>query len=170
MSTRINISQAAKLYGIDRSTIYRDRDQGLISLDKDHKGKPYVELSELIRAYGEPPKQTGSEDRKVHSDDFNVCEDSETTSRFADYILAKQYDAVVESLKRENETLRSQIRFLEENYTENRQQVRQLLEQQKEFIEISKTKETLLLTYHKKEEDQRSSEKRGFFNKLLAKV
>ncbi len=49
---RMNIHQAAKAVGVARSTLYRDIQEGKVSVGKDGRGKPYVDVSELERAYG----------------------------------------------------------------------------------------------------------------------
>jgi chromosome condensin MukBEF ATPase and DNA-binding subunit MukB len=50
---KLSISQAAKLADIERSTLYRKRDKGEISFEKDRKGNTVVDLSELGRVYPE---------------------------------------------------------------------------------------------------------------------
>lgn len=49
--TRLNMTQAAKLAGISRNTLHTKIKKGIISKSKDSKGKPYIELSELLRIY-----------------------------------------------------------------------------------------------------------------------
>ena len=48
----INLTQAAKLTGKNRSTIWRHIKRGKLSSRKNHDGKPMVDTSELIRVYG----------------------------------------------------------------------------------------------------------------------
>ena len=52
--TKFNISQAAKNFDKDRSTIQRHIKQGKLSYDIDRVGHKVIDLTELIRAYGEP--------------------------------------------------------------------------------------------------------------------
>ncbi len=49
------ISQAAKLYGKARSTIHRAIDAGRLSCSVRGDGVRVIDLSELIRSWGEPP-------------------------------------------------------------------------------------------------------------------
>lgn len=51
-SMKVNISQAAKMAQVDRSTFYRHVKEKGISLDKSNPKRPQVDVSELIRAYG----------------------------------------------------------------------------------------------------------------------
>lgn len=49
------IGRAAKLYGLHRSTLYEAVSKGRISTGVDGKGQRVIDLSEMIRVYGEPP-------------------------------------------------------------------------------------------------------------------
>lgn len=93
MATKLKISQAAALYQKSRNTLYQAIQKGILSKDQDG----LLDLSELIRVYGEPktsPKSVKSvnvtQERAEHS--------QETTTA--------QLLAV---LKRENELLRQQL-------------------------------------------------------------
>lgn len=49
--TQFNITQCAKMAGVNRKTIQRKVSAGLLSAKNDANGKPYIELSELLRVY-----------------------------------------------------------------------------------------------------------------------
>lgn len=50
---KVNISTAAKLAGISRVTLYKKHIQtGQISVDKDPRGRPVIDTSELLRVFG----------------------------------------------------------------------------------------------------------------------
>lgn len=49
---RYSVSQAAKIIGTSRQTIYRHIDSKPISVEKDENGNQYIEASELMRVYG----------------------------------------------------------------------------------------------------------------------
>lgn len=51
--TRLKITEASKLYGMARSTIYRKIKDGELSIDTDKK----IDLSELMRVFGAIPSQ-----------------------------------------------------------------------------------------------------------------
>ncbi|WP_299316519.1 hypothetical protein [uncultured Halomonas sp.] len=53
----LNLSQAARLYGKSRMTLHRHCGSGRISSRLSHDGQRLIDLSELIRAYGEPPNR-----------------------------------------------------------------------------------------------------------------
>lgn len=50
--TRLNLTQAAKAAGITRRTLYNHINQGKVTASRDEKNNPVIDVSELIRAYG----------------------------------------------------------------------------------------------------------------------
>ena len=48
----------AKLYGLHRSSLYQAVDEGRVSVEVDGKGQKVIDLSEMIRVYGEPSGST----------------------------------------------------------------------------------------------------------------
>ncbi len=51
---KISISEAARMVGISRSALYRSYIKiGKITVERDIDGKPMIDLSELIRVFGE---------------------------------------------------------------------------------------------------------------------
>lgn len=50
---KLNLSQAAKIVGKNRTTIWRHISSGKLSAERDRDGLPFVDTSELIRVYGE---------------------------------------------------------------------------------------------------------------------
>jgi len=51
-NTQLNMSQAAQAVGITRRTLYNHVKQGKITTSRDKKNNPVIDVSELIRAYG----------------------------------------------------------------------------------------------------------------------
>lgn len=51
----LNLSQAARLYGKSRMTLHRHCRSGRVTSRVSDDGQRLIDLSELIRAYGEPP-------------------------------------------------------------------------------------------------------------------
>lgn len=50
--TRLNLTQAARAAGITRRTLYNHINQGKVTASRDEKNSPVIDVSELIRAYG----------------------------------------------------------------------------------------------------------------------
>ena len=53
----LNLSQAARLYGKSRMTLHRHCGSGRITSRLSDDGQRLIDLSELIRVYGEPPNR-----------------------------------------------------------------------------------------------------------------
>lgn len=53
--SKLTLGRMAKLYGLHRSTLYEAVEKGRVSAGFDGKGQRVVDLSEMIRVYGEPP-------------------------------------------------------------------------------------------------------------------
>jgi len=51
-NTQLNMSQAAQAAGITRRTLYNHVKQGKVTTSRDKKNNPVIDISELIRAYG----------------------------------------------------------------------------------------------------------------------
>jgi hypothetical protein len=58
---RLNVSQAAKAVRKARSTINRDIDHGKVSVTRNGKGQPFIEVAELERVYGSVNIETVTE-------------------------------------------------------------------------------------------------------------
>lgn len=51
---KVTVSEAARLVGLARQNLYKNYiNEGKISVDRDHLGKPKIDTSELIRVFGE---------------------------------------------------------------------------------------------------------------------
>lgn len=94
MATKLKISQAAALYQKSRNTLYQAIHKGVLSKDQDG----LLDLSELIRVYGEPKKSPKSvKPIDVQPERAEQPQDTTTASQLLDV------------LKRENELLRQQL-------------------------------------------------------------
>jgi len=72
-NTQLNMSQAAQAAGITRRTLYNHVKQGKVTTSRDKKNNPVIDVSELIRAYGNVslpvkkiPKVTHHENTQVN--------------------------------------------------------------------------------------------------------
>ncbi|MCM5705842.1 helix-turn-helix domain-containing protein [Larsenimonas salina] len=54
---QLTIGRMAKLYGLHRSTLYEAVAKGRVTAAINGKGQKILDLSEMIRVYGEPPGQ-----------------------------------------------------------------------------------------------------------------
>ncbi len=54
---KMTVGRMAKLYGLHRSSLYEAIDKGRVAYSVDGKGQRVIDLSEMIRVYGEPKGQ-----------------------------------------------------------------------------------------------------------------
>ncbi|MGO2383076.1 helix-turn-helix domain-containing protein [Vreelandella zhanjiangensis] len=66
---QFTITEAAKIYGKQRKTLYRHIDSGRLSAGVRGDGKRVIDLAELIRCYGEPPGKIPTSDTHSTRDD-----------------------------------------------------------------------------------------------------
>jgi hypothetical protein len=77
---RLNVSQAAKAVGKARSTLNRDIDAGKVSVTRNVKGQPFIDVAELERVYGRmvqtltDPVPIGHAETSQNSDNVAVAE------------------------------------------------------------------------------------------------
>lgn len=72
MVAYVSLSEAARLAGISRSTLYERIKNGQLSTTRSHNGKPTVQISELIRVFGDALQLPDSvkQARTVESDTY----------------------------------------------------------------------------------------------------
>lgn len=70
---KLNLSQAAKVVGKNRVTLWRHINSGKLSAERDREGNPLVDTSELIRVYGElkAPATQGNKRKQHHETPSN---------------------------------------------------------------------------------------------------
>jgi hypothetical protein len=117
---KLNINQAAKSINVARSTLYRDINNGKVSITKDAKGRSFIDVSELERVYGEV-----------------------TLSDMSESVPIQQSDTVEKDtlLQREIELLREHIDILKDERDDLRQRLNAEAEERKKL--------TLILTHQK---------------------
>ena len=99
---KLNLSQAAKATGKNRTTIWRHINSGKLSAGRDRDGLPFVDTSELIRVYGELESiATGEVEKKPH----------QATPSYEDLI------AIVDLLRKEQAEMKAQIEKLTNRLT-----------------------------------------------------
>lgn len=111
---KVNVSEAASLVGVARSTLYSYIRSGKISTEKDAIGRPQIDTSELIRVFGDI-KDNGEDNKN----------DTEIMHDVAESIKENA------TLRAENEALRELLRVRESQileYQDRESWLRQRLE------------------------------------------
>lgn len=98
---QFTITEAARLYKKQRKTLYRHIETGRLSCGYRGDGTRVIDLSELIRCYGEPPQALPAND--THSTRDTAASDTLITRALLDELRA---------LRLEVEQLRADLRRL----------------------------------------------------------
>jgi len=157
---KVSISKAADMVGVTRATFYRHVDDKGISVERDADGSnPRVDVSELIRVYGDRVRPEGH-GRKEDSD-----ETGDTIQPIQDNTGGRGLEIAVEL-----EVLRERIDNFQkerEQSKEERDRERQLLTEQIEMLrarliesEQQQKRLTLLLTSDKETVGKQEHEKK----------
>lgn len=154
---QVSISEAHKLTGVSRSTIYKDIENGTLSVTTGARKKKTIMVSELQRVYGDLKTPT-KKDKK------NVSQNVSHVSKSSDNSRASQIEQVA-VLQERIESLRKNVSDAEliiEDLKQERKKGRDLYQEQIETLKeaLDKAQEgqnrlTLLL------EDQSSSKSKA---------
>jgi len=97
---KVNLSEAASLANVARSTLYSYIRSGKISVEKDSIGRPQIDTSELIRVFG-------------------VLQDNRKDTEITQDVVTIQSE--ISALRAENEALREMLRIREEQLREHQE-------------------------------------------------
>ena len=119
----VSVSQAARLAGISRQHLYRKYIKpGEISVQRDEKGDPIIDTSELLRVFGVLEGDTSGDDNKLQK---------ATQEKYSgDSALVTELQAKLQVLQAENNALQARVEDKERNLEDVRQALR-LLEDQR---------------------------------------
>ncbi|MBU2788074.1 helix-turn-helix domain-containing protein [Acidithiobacillus sp. VAN18-1] len=73
--SKLTITEAAKVVGVSRMTLYKHIKSGRLSVEKDQFGKPNIDVSELIRVFGELRGDVGHDLSDVDSQNMTLQAD-----------------------------------------------------------------------------------------------
>lgn len=115
---RVSITQAAKLAGISRASLYKSYlEKGAISVSKDSSGKKYIDTAELLRVFGE-----------LKGDSIGVTVDNSPIDKNSQQLTAKKTvdNLSAVALSTENELLRQQLLDAREREQFYQEQIKEL--------------------------------------------
>lgn len=141
--TKLSISDAAALYKKSRATIYKDIKNGNLSRDTDGN----IDLSELIRVYGEPKKQNKKiriQERPIQISNTEEYNQENTISELKNQIhfLKQQLEKAEDREQKANERIDTLLTLIEMKQPEEKIQPvikKEETESEKKIIEEVKT-------------------------------
>jgi hypothetical protein len=109
---RLNVSQAAKAVGKARSTLNRDIDTGKVSVTRNGKGQPFIQIAELERVYGRLDIQTLSRPVPIGQPEAAPKQDNVAANETA--LLRERLSALEQERDRERQQLTDRIDDLQQ--------------------------------------------------------
>jgi hypothetical protein len=116
---RLNVSQAAKAVKRARSTLNRDIDNGKVSVTRNGKGQPYIDIAELERVYG-------SVDIRTVTEDVPIGQLGTPRNDNSDRALIREIEVLRERLADKDGVIDDLRRRLDQSEQERREKDRQL--------------------------------------------
>jgi excisionase family DNA binding protein len=112
--TQVTITEAAQMVGIQRSTFYRHIEEKGISLIKTPGTHPKVDVSELIRVYGDKVKITSSDTTKIEQTPLKKSSDETKTdgANESEKHISEKLSILEKERQREREQFNDQIDHL----------------------------------------------------------
>jgi len=109
--SKLTIGRMAKLYSLHRSTLHEAVAKGRVTAGHDGKGQRVIDLSEMIRVYGEPPGRPTPEPY-TQPPEFDTCPTpadapSDTPTGWAEMVIELRL------LREEVAGLRQELRLIE---------------------------------------------------------
>lgn len=109
---RLNVSQAAKAVRRARSTLNRDIDNGKISVTRNGKGQPFIDIAELERVYGGVDIRTVIENVPIGQVETPKNGNSDSSLSSEIEVLRERLSTIEIERERERQQLTDQIEDL----------------------------------------------------------
>ncbi len=120
----LSITEAARLFGKSRTTLYKYNKSGELSFVPGDDGKPSVDMSEMLRVFGSVHVGT------VHNSQNEQCNTSKLDNEHG--LLAEKVASLQEVVRRQDELLRKaddREKWLQERLERSQQQIQALIHQ-----------------------------------------
>lgn len=134
--TQLTVRQAAERVGVSRQTMFRYIQQGKVSATLSHSGEKQIEISELLRVFGELQPETDTT-TTPHNRLKQPRRDSETTAITSYQIELERLKAQLELKSAELELAKERIAELksrEHSAGEEKNRLLTLIEQQSKLL------------------------------------
>lgn len=134
--TQLTVRQAAERVGVSRQTMFRYIQQGKVSATLSHSGEKQIEISELLRVFGELQSETVTP-ATPHNRLRQTSRDSETAAITSYQIELERLKAQLELKSAELELAKERIAELksrEHSAGEEKNRLLTLIEQQSKLL------------------------------------
>lgn len=156
---KVSISTAAKMVGIERSTLYRHIEEKSITVeDKDSK-RPKIDVSELIRVYGDKVKtldqiETGQDNKQTDKVSHQTASNTSIEDKIELEILKERLKNFEKLHETEKGRLEEQIEMLKSALESEKQEKRTatafLTDQRQDKSKIEELEKTVQSLFEQK--------------------
>lgn len=172
--TKVNISTAAKMVGVDRSTFYRHVTEKGITLEEKNTKRPKVDVSELIRVYGDKVKSPNQVQKSndTHKVLPTTLPNTSTEEQIELHTLREKIKYLESLRETEKRSLEDQIELLksllESERAEKNKATALLTDQRSGADKLASLEDTLkVLSENQAKLMEDASKKKGIFSKLF---
>lgn len=172
---KVNISTAAKMVGVDRSTFYRHVAEKGITLEEKNTKRPKVDVSELIRVYGDKVKTPDQiqQQKNNHEVSPTTIHNTSTEEQIELHTLREKVKYLESLRETEKRSLEDQIdllkNLLESERSEKNKATALLTDQRSGAEKLASLEDTLrTLAENQAKLMENASKKKGIFSKLFA--
>lgn len=162
-ASKVSVSVAAKMVDVSRATFYRHIDEKSISTEQDDKGNKVIQVSELIRVYGDKLKTLEEVEKaeKAKKKKNETGQDTNNVSTELELLREKLKNLETER-EREREQLSDQIEDLRTRLEKT--------EDQRIKAEEQKDRLTLMLTDQRSEKEKTEEKQDQKLNDMEASI
>ena len=126
-TNQVSITQAAEMVGVTRATLYKHIDEKNISVIKEGNAHPKIDVSELIRVYGDNLNMPNATKQKESSGDTNKQKTIQNhgglqTDSYDAALLRQEVKHLKELKEIEVKRLEDQVAMLEKHLAEEKEE------------------------------------------------
>jgi len=123
---KYSISEAARIAGVTRKTLYKHIDKKPISTEQDENGRLVIDASELMRVYGDQCRFNHENDNKESVSSTQVSTDVSTQDSIEIAVARKELEMLKTQMATERDSFEEQIDYLRKKLDEATSESRKL--------------------------------------------
>lgn len=123
---KYSISEAARIAGVTRKTLYKHIDKKPISTEQDENGRPVIDASELMRVYGDQCRFNHENDNKESVSSKQVSTDVSIPDSIEMAVTRKELEMLKTQMATERDGFEEQIDYLRKKLDEATSESRKL--------------------------------------------
>lgn len=123
---KYSISEAARIAGVTRKTLYKHIDKKPISTEQDVNGRPVIDASELMRVYGDQCRFNHENDKQDTVSSKQMYADAHSPTFVEIAVTKKELDMLRARMNAEKDSFEEQIDYLRKKLDEATSESRKL--------------------------------------------